>query len=81
MYQAFAGLEHCDGVAVIGTEGSVIPIAQILGTKTNGVKAARLLCNLDKSPYIDDRFFDEVIYERAEIAYKKVSAFAENILR
>ena len=81
MYQAFAGLEHCDGVAVIGTEGSVIPIAQILGTKTNGVKAARLLCNLDKSPYIDDRFFDEVIYERAELEKKKVSAFAENILR
>ncbi len=81
MYQAFAGLEHCDGVAVIGTEGSVIPIAQILGTKTNGVKAARLLCNLDKSPYIDDRFFDEVIYERAELASEKVSAFAENILR
>ena len=80
MYQSFAGLQSNDGTAVIGTEGSVVPIAQILGTKTNGVKAARLLCNLDKSPYINDRLFDEVLYERAELASEKVRAFAENIL-
>ena len=80
MYNAFAQLQQEDGTAVIGTEGSVVPIAQILGTKTNGVKAARLLCNLDKSPYINDRLFDEVLYERAELASEKVRAFAENIL-
>lgn len=80
MYQVFASLQQNDGLAVIGTEGSVVPIAQIIGTKQNGVKAARLLCNLDKSPYINDKLFDEVIYNRAELSADKVLLFAEKIL-
>ena len=80
MYQAFASLQQDDGLAVIGTEGSVVPIAQIIGSKQNGVKAARLLCNLDKSPYINDKWFDEVIYNRAELSADKVKAIAEKIL-
>lgn len=81
MFQAFDSLQAEDGTAVIGTEGSVVPIAQILGTKQNGVKAARLLCNLDKTQYINDKLFDEVYYERAELAAEKVKKFAEKILR
>lgn len=80
MYGIFADLSEEDGVAVIGTEGSVVPIAQILGDKKHGVKASRLLCNLEKSVYINDKLFDEVIYERAETASSKVLEFAANIL-
>ena len=69
-----------DGVAVIGTEGSVVPIAHILGDKSYGVKASRLLCNLEKSIYINDKLFDEIIYDRAENASSKVQEFATSIL-
>ena len=80
MYGVFANLTKNDGVAVIGTEGSVVPIAHILGDKSYGVKASRLLCNLEKSLYINDKLFDEVIYDRAENAGTKVQDFAINIL-
>lgn len=80
MYQAFDKLDKNDGVAVIGTEGSVVPIAHILGNKNNGVKATRLLCNLDKSVYIDDNLFDKVYYDKAENVADTVKKFAEDIL-
>ena len=80
MYGVFANLTESDGVVVIGTEGSVVPIAHILGDKSYGVKASRLLCNLEKSLYINDKLFDEVIYDRAENAGTKVQDFAINIL-
>ncbi len=80
MYEAFASLGEKDGVAVIGTEGSVVPVANILGSKNNGIKASRLLCNLERSMYIDDTLFDEVIYNRAELAVDRVSEFTHSIL-
>ena len=57
-----------------------MPIAHILGDKSYGVKASRLLCNLEKSIYINDKLFDEVIYDRAENASSKVQEFATSIL-
>mgnify|MGYP003374526935 CR=1 FL=1 len=80
MFKSFDLLDENDGVAVIGTEGSVVPIANILGTKQNGVKAKRLLCNLERSMYINDMLFDEVIYERAELSCQNVLDFATSIL-
>ncbi len=81
MYQLFSELNENDGVIVIGTEGSVVPIAQILGPKEIGVKAKRLLCNLDKSIYISEDLFDKVLYERAERASEQIKEFAENIIK
>ncbi len=76
MYQTIASLGADDAIVVIGTEGSVVPIGQIIGTKSNGIPAKRILCNLEKSPYIDDRHFDIVMYDQAaevaDVVYDEV---------
>lgn len=81
MYAEFESLTNEDGVVVIGTEGSVVPINHILGSKERGVPAKRFLCNLEKSSYIDDNNFDEVIYNRAENSVENVKNFVLSILK
>lgn len=91
MYKTIFSLTEEDGICVIGTEGSVVPIGQILGPIPNseiskklhyneGVKAKRLLCNLEESKYIPASFFHKVIYNRAELSSNEVYEFCESIL-
>lgn len=80
MYEAISSLTDKDMIAVIGTEGSVVPIGRIIGSRREGVPAKRLLCNLEKSPYINDKDFDFVFYTEAKNAAGRVEAEAENIL-
>ena len=81
MFLAFENLSSKDGVVVVGTEGSVVPIGQMIGSFTNGIPAKRMLCNLEPSPYINADYFNEVIYDRAENTYSKVEDFAEALLK
>lgn len=81
MYMAFDSLTSYDAVAVIGTEGSVVPIGQIIGSRSSGVPAKRFLCNLEKSHYINAADFDKVIYDRAENAADEARSFAESVLK
>lgn len=80
MYEKINSLTDKDVIAVIGTEGSVVPIADILGSKYGGVKGRRLLCNLERSPYINDKHFDKVLYKKAETAVLEVADYVEDIL-
>ena len=80
MYQLITGLSNNDMIAVIGTEGSVVPIGQIIGNKTHGIKAKRLLCNLEQSYYINDNNFDYVYYTEAKNAVDKIRFHAEQVL-
>lgn len=81
MYEIINSLSELDMIAVIGTEGSVVPISAILGTKTTGVKGFRFLCNLEPSPFIDACHFHKVMYERAQSAAPVLAEFAEKILK
>ena len=80
MYHMIRSLNSDDMIAVIGTEGSVVPISQIIGNKTLGIGAKRLLCNLEPSSYINDKNFDFVYYTEAINVADKIKAHAENIL-
>lgn len=81
MYDSITSLTDKDMIAVIGTEGSVVPIGSIIGSKAEGVNGLRLLCNLDKSPYINDKNFDIVMYQAAASVAEIVKNYAENILK
>ena len=72
MYRAFESLSRGDMVVVVGTNGSVVPIDMILGDKKSGCKADRILCNLEKSEYIDEANYDFVFYEKAADAAGKI---------
>ena len=88
MYISILSLDENDGICVIGTEGSVIPIAQIIGpmpgnetnSKLRGIKAKRLLCNLEKSKYLPESIFNEIIYDRAEVSSSRIYDFCKEIL-
>lgn len=80
MYMLISELQENDLIAVIGTEGSVVPIGSIIGSKTNGISAKRLLCNLEESPYINDKFFDYVYYTEAKNVAEEINEIAESIL-
>lgn len=81
MYKSFESLTDKDMIAVIGTEGSVVPIGSIIGAKGIGIRGFRLLCNLEKSTYINDKNFDKVMYQTAVSAVESVKDCAENILK
>ncbi len=80
MYKNILSLGDGDMIVVVGTEGSVVPIAQIIGTKANGIKATRMLCNLDESKYIDDNQFDIVKYAQAANIADAIYAKSKEIL-
>lgn len=63
MYQVFTSLGENDCVLVIGTSGNVIDICSLL--VLNPRIGKKILNNLTPSPSIDERVFDEVIYDDA----------------
>ena len=81
MYRAFESLTRGDMVVVVGTNGSVVPIDMILGDKKSGCKADRILCNLEKSEYIDEANYDFVFYERAADAAGKIREIVLGMLK
>jgi NAD-dependent deacetylase len=60
-------------VIVVGTLGNVIPIEDIL----KGTPCMKILNNLDKSQYIDDKIFDKVYFEEATTALAKIETYIE----
>lgn len=80
MYMLMSELTKDDLIVVIGTEGSVIPIGAIIGDYNNGLPAKRVLCNLEKSPYINDKNFDYVFYNEAKNVAKDVEEICEKVL-
>jgi NAD-dependent deacetylase len=78
MYKSFfEDLKSDDTAVVIGTSGFVVPIDFILGPKCSGCKATRILCNLEKSEYIDENNYDFVFYEKAADAAEKIRGICE----
>lgn len=63
MYQTFCALDERDCVLVIGTSGTVIDICGLLALNPRIGK--KILNNLYTSDSIDERVFDEVIYDSA----------------
>lgn len=79
MFQIFELAESPETlVIVIGTDGSVVPVSQIL----SGTSSCKILCNLHKSDYIDDYLFNTVYHEPAgkviDEIEKLVDQFMEN---
>jgi len=81
MYKSFEELTKEDTAIIIGTNGSVVPIDYILGDKIHGCKAARILCNLEKSEYIDDANYDYVFFERAAEVADRIMGICEERLK
>lgn len=72
MYEVFTSLRECDCVLVVGTSGSVIDISTLLALNPRIGK--KILNNLEQSQSIDERVFDEVIYESATDAIQRVDS-------
>lgn len=70
MYEIFASLRERDCVLVVGTSGSVIDISSLLALNPRIGK--KILNNLEQSQSIDERVFDEVIYESATDVIQRV---------
>ena len=70
LYRALEYLEHPDSILiVIGTMGNIVPI-DMFTEKIH--KSKKILNNLEKSEFIDDRNFGQVFYEPATTALLKI---------
>jgi len=63
----YASLENSI-VVVIGTMGNVVPIDAYLKDK----KAKKILCNMEKSKYINEKNYDNVYYESITTVIDKI---------
>jgi NAD-dependent deacetylase len=70
MYDEFNSLQDGDTVIVIGTDGSVVPIDNIL--KRIKSKVTKILVNLNHSEYINTKNFKYVYKENASTGMVKV---------
>lgn len=68
LYDIVRRIKEDDIVVVIGTMGNVINVEHLFGKR----KCYKILCNMEKSPYILDGYFDEVYYESIETAMPKI---------
>ncbi len=69
LYDVIDTLTRDDSVVVIGTEGSVVPIASLLPA-TN---CHTVLVNLHASEFLPEHAFDEVVYQSAPDAWPTVA--------
>lgn len=69
MYRAFEVCKNKDSLLVaIGTMGNVVPIESLV----ENTPCKKILNNLEKSKYINDKLFDKVYYEKATTAISKI---------
>lgn len=68
LYAVLEVLGPADSIAVIGTQGNVVPIGQLLAE----VRATKVLNNLHPSEHLSERAFDHVIYRSAPAAWEEV---------
>jgi len=69
MYRAFEVANNKDSIViVVGTMGNVVPVDSLI----EGTSCKKILNNLEKSSYIDDKLYDVVYYEKATIAMPKI---------
>ncbi|NOX15194.1 MAG: NAD-dependent deacetylase, partial [Epsilonproteobacteria bacterium] len=69
MYRAFERCENSESLLiVVGTMGNVVPIDSLI----EGTSCKKILNNLEKSSYINDKLYDEVYYEKATTAMPKI---------
>lgn len=80
MYEKISELNEHDLIVVVGTNGSVVPIDYLIGTKRLGIKARRALCNLESSEHINEENYDFVFFEKAAEAAPKIAKICEGIL-
>lgn len=64
-----------DIIIVIGTLGNVVPIQSLIRYKD----CKKILCNMEKSMYLSEEFFDEVYYESIETAIPKIKDFIKDV--
>jgi NAD-dependent deacetylase len=69
-------LQDCQMFVVIGTSGKILPI-DIIGKNIQ----YKILNNLEKSSYIDEKAFSKVYFEKATVAISKIKEDIENFLK
>lgn len=77
MYESFDSLGKEDVAVVVGTNGSVVPIDDLLF----GGEALKILCNLEKSKYINDKNYDYVFYDKAVNAADKIREISRRVFK
>ncbi len=71
MYRAFEVCKNRGSIViVIGTMGNVVPVESLL----ENTPCKKILNNLEKSHYINDKIMDKVYYEKATTAARKIEA-------
>jgi NAD-dependent deacetylase len=68
-------LESADVMIVIGTSGTVVPIAEYI----RGMPGTKILNNLEKSAAMDDTVFDHVFYAKAGDAVEEINKVLESL--
>ncbi|MDE6894154.1 MAG: hypothetical protein K2J02_02125 [Malacoplasma sp.] len=68
LHQIFNSVNEKDVVLIIGTSGTVINVNHLLYLSNS----TNILNNLKKEPYINERLFEFVFYEKATIAALKI---------
>ena len=76
MYEKlYAELEDCEVFVCIGTSGAVLNIDML-----SQWAKYKILNNLEPSNLIDERYFDEVYYEKASVAITKIISSVKQFL-
>jgi len=57
-----------DIILVIGTMGNVVPISSMI----MDLKCTKILSNLEESPYINDKIFDNIFYKKGSEAIEEI---------
>lgn len=70
LYRAIKLMHENTWVLIVGTSGVVIDVQTLFGYHTG----FKILNNLEHHPAIDDRLFDQVMYESAHTALPKLDA-------
>ncbi|MDA7848168.1 NAD-dependent deacetylase [Sulfurospirillum sp.] len=71
MYRAFEVCKNKDSLLiVVGTMGNVVPVESLI----EGTPCKKILNNLEKSKHINDELFNEIYYEKATVAVKKIES-------
>ena len=75
MFKAFDSLKNPNSIIlVIGTQGNVINISNIL----KNFHCHKILNNLEKNEYIDDSQFENIFYDNATIAISKINQIIDD---
>ena len=69
IYRAFEVCKNSESILIVlGTMGNVVPVDSLI----EGTSCNKILNNLEKSSYIDDKLYNTVYYKKATITMPKI---------